>query len=98
MATTKKQTNWYYVLVMTDEGPKFVTGLGEHHTSYWDKDKKPYELSEAWAKDMVRGLTWNGHVAFMVKSLWEIDGQPYNYRDWQIKWEERKPEEETTEE
>ena len=97
MATTKKQTNWYYVLVMTDEGPKFVTGLGEHHTAYWDKDKKPYELSEAWAKEMVRGLTWNGHVAFMVKSLWEIDGQPYNYRDWQIKWEERKPEEETEE-
>lgn len=95
---TKKQKDWYYVLVMTDEGPKFVTGLGEHHTAYWDKDKKPYEVSKEWAEDMARGLLWNGHVAYVVKSQWELDTQPYNYKEWQIKWEQRVNEEEGSEE
>ena len=93
---TKKQTNWYYVLVMTNDGPIFVTSLGAHHTAYWNKNEKPYELSKEWAEDMVRGLLWNGHVSFVVKSQWELDTQPYNYGEWQIKWEQRT--EEKTEE
>ena len=93
---TKKQKNWYYVLVMTDEGPKFVTGT-EYHTAYWDKDKAPKELGSYWAEDICRGLNLNGHLSYVVKSQWELDTQPYNYAEWQIKWEERKAEEETEE-
>ena len=89
---TKKQTNWWYVIVMTDEGPKFVTEIGDHHTAYWNYKDAPLELSKEWATDMVKGLTWNGYVAYPVCMPCEIDNQPYNYKKWHIEWKENEPE------
>ena len=87
MATPKTKT-FYYVLVFTDDGPKYVTGTGEHHTAYWDDTKKPYVMSKERAEDMTTGLLWNGFSACVVVSKLELTCQPYNYKEWQIKWEE----------
>ena len=75
----KKQTEWFYVVVYTLEGPKYVTGLGDHHTAYWDTEKPPYELSKEWAREIVIGLLWNGYNANVVMSPIEIESQPYRY-------------------
>ena len=88
--------NYWYVIVMTDDGPKFVTGLGDHHTAYWDENEKPYELSETWAKDIAKGLLLNWFTAFPVCSPIELDKQPYNYKKYRIKWEEKGEDEDGT--
>lgn len=87
-----KQKEYWYVLVMEDDGPAFVTGTGDHHMAYWNKSEKPKEFSKEWALDMMKGLTWNGFTAYPVCSPIELDHQPYNYQKWQIKWEEKEQE------
>lgn len=84
MATTKK--NHYYVIVLTHEGAKFVTGTGDHHTAYWDGEKKPMELGKNFAEDMVLGLSLNGFSAFTVVSKWELDHQPFRYSVGHFEW------------
>lgn len=89
MANSKKV--YYYVLVITEYGPVFVTGTGEHHVAYWDKDKEPKEYPKSVAEDITLGLGLNGYSAFTVMSHWEIDYQPYNYKNGEMTW---KPKEE----
>jgi len=84
MATTKKK-NYWYVLVMTEEGPKFVTGT-EYHTAFWDKEKAPEELGKYWAEDICRGLLLNGYLAYTVCMPIELDTQPYNYGKGKFEW------------
>lgn len=79
------QKHWY-VLVCTGEGAKFVTGEGEHHTAYWDKDKVPKEFSKEYALDMTRGLCLNGYNAFAVCREWEQPNQPYAYYCGHFEW------------
>ena len=74
----------YYVLVFTENGPKYVTGIGDHHTAYWKTEDKPLEMSSSWAEDVYRGLCLNFFTATLVKSLFEIEHHPYNYEDYQI--------------
>ena len=84
---TKKQTKYWYVLVLTDDGPAFVTNVDfGDKSAEWQKNEKPYELSEGWARDMTLGLNWNGHLAFTVCSQWEIDKQPYRYDAGHFEW------------
>ena len=83
---TKKQKEFWYVLVLTETGPTFVTSLGEGKTAYWNKSEKPYEFSKAWAKDLCIGLTWNGYTSFTVCSPFEIDRQPYLYEKGHFEW------------
>ena len=98
MATTKKKVH-YYVLVMTEKGPKFVTKINYgDRTAEWDYKEKPLEIEKVWAEDLARGLTWNGHTAFVVAQPWEIDYNPYRYDSYEIKWKKRKKEEEKEEE
>lgn len=80
--------NYYYVLVCTTEGPKFVTGTGEHHVAFWDWEKTPYD-AKSYAEDMVNGLMWNGYLAYLVCSPIKISGHPYNYKDYEIEWKEK---------
>ena len=94
MANTKKKTH-YYVLVITDYGPKFVTQVDfGDKTAEWNYKEKPLELSKAWAEDLVRGLTWNGNAAFVVAQPWEVDYHPYRYADYKLSWTKREKEEE----
>lgn len=84
-----KKQNWYYVLVMTDNGPIFVTKVNySNKTAEWDKTGKPLEMSKVRAEDLTFGLTMNFFTAFIVCSKYELDRQPYRYEDWRIKWEE----------
>lgn len=87
MAKAKKYH--YYVLVFTSEGPKYVTGIGEHHTAYWNADDKPYEMSASYAEDVYTGLCLNWFNAVLIKSRFEIDHHPYNYADYEVSFEKK---------
>lgn len=92
MANTKKKKH-YYVLVMTDAGPKFVTKVNNaDKTAEWNYNEKPLELDKFWAEDLVLGLNLNMHLAFLVCQNWEIESQPYRYDDYKIEWVKREKE------
>lgn len=84
----------YYILVLTDTGAKFVTGMGANHTCYWDGTKPPMEFSAYSAEDIAMGLRCNGHLAFFTRLPHELETQLYTYNKghfvWQ--WEEKKEE------
>ena len=84
MASGKKYH--YYVLVFTNEGPKYVTGIGDHHTAYWNTEDKPYEMSASYAEDVYTGLCLNFFTAVLIKSRFELDHHPYNYADYRIEF------------
>lgn len=92
MATKKKKIH-YYVLVITDEGPKFVTKINNgDRTAEWNYSEKPLELDKDWAEQLALGLTVNGHSAYTIAQLWELESQPYRYEDWKIDWKKREKE------
>ena len=90
-----QKKNWYYVLVMSDEGPVFVTSV-DYSTKYahWDNTEMPKAFDKFWAEDLVLGLNLNFHTAFMVCSKFELDHQPYRYDAWHIEWKENEESEE----
>ena len=82
-----KKQNYYYVLVMTDNGPVFVTSVDNStKTARWDKTEAPLELGKYFAEDLTLGLGCNGYKAFTVSSKWEQDAQPYWYSRGQFVW------------
>ena len=81
--------NYYYVLVCTSEGAKFVTGTGEHHMAYWDVTKPPMDFSKTYAEDMVNGLMFNGFIAYLVVSPIKYSHHPYNYEEYECEWKEK---------
>lgn len=82
-----KKQNYYYVLVMTNNGPVFVTSVdNSDKTAYWDKNEKPLEMGRYWAEDLTMGLGCNGYAAFTVYTKWELDNQPYRYNMGQFVW------------
>ena len=82
-----KKKNYWYVLVLNNYGPVFVTNIPGRHTAEWKKDEAPLELSESYAKDIAWGLRLNGYSAFAVDNSYEMHYQPYRYEDGQFKWE-----------
>ena len=81
------QKNHYYVLVMSDNGPVFVTKVNYgDKTAEWNKLEKPLEMSKASAENLVLGLNLNWNTAFLVTMQFELTSQPYNYKDYQIEW------------
>lgn len=82
----KKQT-FYYVVVMTNGGPVFVTSVDHaNKTAHWDKTEAPKELGRYMAEDLTLGLNLNCHIAFTVSSKLEIDNQPYRYNMGGFVW------------
>ena len=79
----------YYVLVMTNEGPKYVTKILPNHYAKWDQNEKPLEMSASYAEDIYTGLCLNFFTAVLVKSRFEIDHHPYNYEDYEIQWNKK---------
>ena len=61
MASKKKLH--YYVLVISEDGPKFVTKVNNSDkTAEWNYDEKPLEFDKFWAEDLATGqyvLQWN---------------------------------------
>ena len=90
---TKKTKKHYYVLVMTEAGPKFVTKINYgDKTAEWDYKEKPLELDKFWAEDLVLGLNLNYNQAYLICQNWEIENQPYRYDDYKIQWVKREKE------
>ena len=81
-----KKTKWYYVLVLTNQGPVFVTGIGEGKTAFWNCNEKPKEFSKDWSEDMAFGLTINGHMAYSICTRYELTNQPYLYSKGHFEW------------
>jgi len=66
-----------YVAVFTTEDgkitTKFVTGVPGHNTAEWKSGQPAMKLSESYAKDIVFGLTLNGHPSAVVKALHGVE-------------------------
>ena len=70
----------YYVLVITNEGPKFVTKINYgDKTAEWNYKEKPLEMSKVNAEDLVLGLNMNLFLAYTVTMKCEITSHPYRY-------------------
>lgn len=80
----------YYVMVFTENGPKYVTNILPHHTAEWKAEDKPLEMSASYAEDVYCGLCLNFFTAVLVKSRFEIDHHPYRYDVYDIKFEKKK--------
>jgi len=88
-----KKKNFWYVIVMTNNGPVFVTKINRSDkTAEWHKDEKPLEMGESVAKDLAMGLMCNMTSAYAVYNFYELDHQPYLYNRGQFKWEPNKKE------
>ena len=86
----KKKSKHYYVLVISDIGPMFVTKVNNaDKTAEWNYDEKPLEFDKFWAEDLVLGLNLNFNQAYLICQNWEIQSQPYRYEEWKIRWEKR---------
>lgn len=81
-----KQTNWYWILVLTNEGPVFVTSIGEHKTTYWNRLEKPKQFAKSVADDIALGLASNGYMALSVHTRFELTNQPYLYNKGHFEW------------
>ena len=89
MPTKKKTKNYWYVLVITSEGAKFVTKVNNaERTAEWDKLEKPLKLSKEYAQQLALGLTWNGNLAYSICQSYEITSQPYMYSKGHLEWKE----------
>ena len=66
----------YYVLVVTEDGGKFVTKVDNAtKTAYWDSKGKHLAFNKSYADDLALCLTLNFHLAFTLKSYHELKGQ-----------------------
>lgn len=84
----RKKTNYWYILVLTNEGPKFLTSIDyKYKDAEWDMLKAPLELDEGQAKELAFGLMVNFHQAYPVCSPVELKNQPYFYDKGKFKWE-----------
>ena len=82
-----KKKNYWYVLVLTSEGAKFVTKINySDKTAEWDGVAKPLEMDMSRAKDLAFGLMCNFHQAYPVCSPIELDAQPYYYSKGHFEW------------
>ena len=83
-----KKSNFWYVLVLTNTGPKFVTDILPKNTAQWDGEKVPMEFSsKEYAQSVATGLCLNFHMAYAVCQPFQIDNQPYYYQSGKFRWE-----------
>ena len=85
-----KKKNYWYVIVMTNNGAVFVTGTGNHHTATWNRKEKPREFGKEYAEEIAFGLTLNGHLAYAVETRYEVTTQPYRYNEGNFYWRRKK--------
>lgn len=85
----------YYILVFTDNGPKYVTDILPNKYAEWCDTEKPLEFSTYdSARSICTGLNLNFNLSQVVTSEWVIESQPYNYADFKCQFVEREQEEE----
>lgn len=82
-----KKKNYWYVLVMTVEGPKYVTEVHRGtKEAVWDKLEKPLEFGKETAQDLAWALCVNMHNAVAVCQNFEITSQPFYYQKGHFEW------------
>lgn len=85
-----RKQNFYYVMVMTDNGPTFVTSVSRSdRTAFWNKEEKPLELGRYGAEDLCIGLNLNGNLAYTICSKYELEEQPYLYNRGEFEWQDK---------
>lgn len=66
-----------YVAVFSNHGgdirTRFVTGIPARNQAEWKPGLPAMKLSEDYAKDIVYGLTLNGHAAAVIKVLHGVE-------------------------
>ena len=89
-----KKQNYYYVLVMTNGGPVFVTSVDRvNKIAKWNADEKPLEMGKYWAEDLTMGLNLNWNLAYTICSKFELDTQPYMYGVGGFEWKNKEEKE-----
>ena len=80
----KKSKVFYYLMVFTVTGPRYVTDINfVTKECHWKLGEKPLPFDKfEVAKDVMIGLCWNGHRSVVVALPFEEDGNPYNYMDY----------------
>ena len=79
--------NYWYVVVMSDDGPIFVTGISNlNKMAFWNKNEKPLEMSKELAQSLATGLMLNFHFALPVCNTFELTEQCYNYNYGHFVW------------
>lgn len=83
-----KKKNHYYVLVFTNEGPKFVTKVNNvtHYAEYNELEKPKDFDSKAYADEVSLGLSLNFITAYTITVPYEMECQPYKYESGSFKW------------
>lgn len=83
-----KRKNHNYVLVFTDQGPRYVTESDyKTKTCKWDGNEPLDFPSLEEARWIAMGLGLNGTGAVPVSLQYEIGSQPYRYAEGCFKWE-----------
>lgn len=80
-----EKKNYWYILVLTNNGPVFVTKCSTRDAE-WEKLEKPISFTANVAKDTAWALRLNGYVAYAICNTYEIDNQPYLYNKGEFKW------------
>ena len=62
-----------YVAVFTGDTVRFVTGTPSRNYAEWKAGEPAMPLSESYAKDIVFGLTLNGHASAVIKVLHGVE-------------------------
>lgn len=83
----ENKKSFWYVLVLTNAGAVFVTGIDRaSKIAYWNREEQPKELSMNVSKDLAMGLRCNGYKAFTICNFFELTEQPYRYNMGHFEW------------
>ena len=66
----------YVTVFFAEDGEiyaRFVTGIPSHNRAEWLAGQPAMKMSEDMAKDIVFGLTLNGHAATVTKALHGVE-------------------------
>lgn len=86
-----KKKEYWYVLVMTNNGAVFVTETNNwERIAKWEKDKNPMKFTKNDAQYLSMALTMNGHLAYAIGDTWEHKKQPYRYEAGSFYWKKKK--------
>lgn len=80
-----KKKKYHYVLVLTDNGPVFVTSVDNRYAK-WERSDKPMELGDNYASSLAVGLTVNGNIALHVVLGYELTNHIIDYKHGEFTW------------
>lgn len=65
---------FYYVGVQSNNGMRFVTNVNNKNKyAIWNTEEKPLAMAQTVANDLAEALCWNGHIAVVVKSFFQLE-------------------------